>query len=492
VHLDVEDPHVVSLALAADGKLYAGSSGKAKLYRVDAPGRAAIVHDFDGDDVAGIALAKDGTVWAIANKYGGFSLPGRGGGSQLPTPQSTRPSKAGEGVLLRVKNGVPEEMLTSKKAHLTALALDDDGRPYVGTGTEGRVLTVDDDHFERLLADVDERQIEGLVLRGGRRLVIGSDPVVVRELRGEGGPEAVWTSKVLDAGLPATFGALQWRGGGTVEVEARTGNTQEPDATWSAWSPALTAAGKLKVDKGRYVQLRARFARDPKASLRDLKLHFVTDNARAYLTNVTADSRVQKSGRLQVGLAGSGGKAPKPSTQVNLKWEIENPDKDDLRYRVWYRLDDQSTWRDALKPGEILTKTDLDWDTTSLPEGLYRVRVEATDELVNPPDRVTRHTLESGLVLVDNTAPRFQSIALDGRRLKAEVQDGLGPVVRFELALAGTDDWRPLFPTDSVFDDATERFDADVSALVPAGSRIVGVRAYDAAGNVVTKELEAK
>jgi hypothetical protein len=145
-----------------------------------------------------------------------------------------------------------------------------------------------------------------------------------------------------------------------------------------------------------------------------------------------------------------------------------------------------------LKPGEILTKTDLDWDTTSLPEGLYRVRVEATDELVNPPDRVTRHMLESGLVLVDNTAPRFQSIALDGRRLKAEVQDGLGPLVRFELALAGTDDWRPLFPTDSVFDDATERFDADVSALVPAGSRIVGVRAYDAAGNVVTKELEAK
>ena len=47
-------------------------------------------------------------------------------------------------------------------------------------------------------------------------------------------------------------------------------------------------------------------------------------------------------------------------------------------------------------------------------------------------------------------------------------------------------------PKDGIFDTATESFDADVSAIIPAGSRLLGVRAWDNAGNSVLKELEAK
>ena len=188
----------------------------------------------------------------------------------------------------------------------------------------------------------------------------------------------------------------------------------------------------------------------------------------------------------------SGGKIAKPSSTVKVKWEVENPDKDELRFRVVYRKEGQALWRDALKPGDVYTKSDLDWETTALPEGTYRVRVEATDEIANPPDRVTRHVLESGPILVDNTPPLFRALTLNGRRLTGEVFDGLGPIARIEMAVAGTDDWRPLSPTDGIFDDASERFEVDVSSIVPAGNWIVAVRAYDAGGNSVSKELEAR
>ena len=492
VHFDAPDPHVTSLALGPDGKVYAGTSGKAMLYRIDAPGRAAVLEDFEGDDVAAIAVAKDGTVWAAVNKYSGFSLPNKSGGATTATPQAPRPSKAGEGKLFRIQSGVVEQMIENKKAHFTVLSLGADGAPYVGTGFEGRVHTVDGDLLERLVADVDERQITSIVMAGPKPYLVTSDPVTVREIRGEGGADAMWTSKVLDAGLRASFGMLTWRGTGQVEVMTRSGNTQEPDDSWSAWSAPLTAPGKVQSPAGRYVQLRARFARDPKALLGELKLAFLTDNVRAVVTSVGADGKSQRTGPLRTGLQSSGGKAAKPSTTVNLKWETENPDKDELRYRVWYRLEGQSQWRDAIKPGEIHTKSDLDWDTSSLPEGLYRVRVEASDELVNPPERTTKHALESSTILVDNTAPLFKSLAINGRKLSGEVSDGLGPIARIEIAVAGTDDWRPLHPVDGIFDEASERFDSDVSSIVPQGSRLVGVRAYDAAGNVVTKELEAK
>jgi hypothetical protein len=491
VHYDADDSHVTSLAMAPDGKLLVGTSGKAILYKVDAPGRANVVYDFDADDVSNIAIGKKGEIWVTANKYGGgFSLPKGPGG--FSGAGSARPGRGGEGLLYRFKDGVAEEMESYKKSHFTSLDIGDDGTPYMGTGFEGHVLTVNEDHLERLLADVEERQIATVVMSGKKRLLVTSDPVTVREIKGEGGPDAVWTSKVLDAGLPATWGLLTWRGTGTIEVQTRSGNTQDPDSSWSAWSNAITAPGKVGSPRGRYIQMRARFARDAKATFSEIRLHFVTDNARAIITNVTAEGRVQKSGKLQTGLQQSGGSVAKPSSTVNIRWDVENPDKDDLRYRVFYRLESQQIWRDAIKPTEVFTRTSLDWDTTSLPEGLYRMKVEATDELVNSPDKVTKHSLESGLVLVDNTAPVFKTLAMNGRKLTGEASDGLGPIVRIELALAGTDDWRPIAPSDGIFDEASEKFEQDVSAIVPAGSRMVGVRVYDQAGNSVLKELEAK
>ena len=492
VFFDADDAHITSLAVGLTGTVYAGTSGKALLFAIDGPGRSRVVNDFDADDVSAIAVAKDGTVWATANKYGGsFSLPSKGGGG-MAGPQSSRPSKPGEGVLYRFVAGRSEEMLNDKKTHFTSLSLDDAGLPYVGTGAEGRVYTVDDNHLVRLVADVESRQIGSLVVAGKKRYLVGSDPVAFHEIKGDGGAEAVWTSKVLDAGLQATYGNLSWRATGSVEFSTRTGNTLEPDSSWSKWSADMAAPAKTKSPVGRYVQIRSRFQKDPKAVVSEIHLSFLTDNMRAIVTSVTAESKMQKKGTLATGLQSSGGKSPKPSTTVSLKWEAENPDKDDLRYRVQYRLEGQNVWRDAIKATEVFTGTTYEWDTTSLPEGNYRIRVEATDEIVNPPERVTRHSLESGVVLVDNTPPVFKSLTLNGRKLSGEVADGLGPIARIEVALAGTEDWRPIFPTDLVFDDADERFDTDISTIVPAGSRLIGIRAYDQAGNAVSKELEAK
>ena len=35
---------------------------------------------------------------------------------------------------------------------------------------------------------------------------------------------------------------------------------------------------------------------------------------------------------------------------LQLTWKVDNPDQDDLRYRLSYRMEGQSTWRSLLKP----------------------------------------------------------------------------------------------------------------------------------------------
>ncbi len=492
VYYKSEDAHVVSVAVADDGTVYTGSSGKALLYKLTGPGRATVLHDFDTDDVRFLAVAPNGALYAVGNKYNeGFVAPKRNKNGP-PGPQSVKSPRPGKGYLMRFsKDGALEQMLENDDSHFLSLALDDTGQPYLGTAAEGRVYTVDDNHLERLMAKVDERGIGALAVAGKKRFLVGSDPVVFHEIKGVGGTDAVWTSKVLDAGLRATYGHLTWRSSGPVELSIRSGNTATPDTTWNAWSAALGAPGHPKMEPARYTQIRARFNKDAAAALREVNLYFVTDNARAIITSIDASQRAFGKS-LRQGLQASGGEAPRAGSSVKVSWRVDNPDQDEMRYRLFYRLDSETQWRPMLRPSEKLTSTDYTWDTSSMPEGTYRIMVEGTDELSNPPDRVTKHSLVSGPVLVDNTPPVFKSLDLRGRRLTGEVVDGVGPIARIEVSVAGTDEWRPLFPKDGIFDSPAEAIDADISAVVPPGSHIVAVRAYDTAGNLVSRSVEAK
>ncbi|MBX3187561.1 MAG: hypothetical protein KF819_11125 [Labilithrix sp.] len=496
VYFRSAEGNLVSLAMMDNGDLLAGSSGKGHLYRISGPGRATVLATLAGEEVKAVAVSK-GVVWAIGNEYGEPPDPPRrtaAAGKTPPGPSTAPRPKAGKGSLYRFDaQGRPEKMMKHDDTHYMSLALDEQGRAYVGTGANGRVYTVDDAHVVTLLADTDERQVGALHIAGGKGLVANSDPPIAHRILGRGGADAVWTSKVLDATLRAKFGTLSWRASGNLELSTRSGNTATPDATWTAWSNPLGAAGAITSAPGRYVQVRARWARDPQAVLNEVTIPFMTDNVRPVVTEINA---APKGGPTKEPTSGSipasGGEVGKHESVVKVTWKVDNPDSDALRYRVAFRREGQTLWRDALKADEVHTKTELEWDTAALPEGKYRVRVEASDEPANPPDQVQKHALESETVLVDNTPPRIEGLQIVGRRLRARVIDGTSAIARVEVAVDGKLEWRPIAAADGIFDTTDEGIDADVSALVPAGSHIVVVRAFDVAGNAVTRDIEAR
>jgi len=234
----------------------------------------------------------------------------------------------------------------------------------------------------------------------------------------------------------------------------------------------------------------------PGATIADVSLPFVTENLRAVVTEVAArpkGAREAKESKEKDGVPASGSELPKHDPVVHVTWKVDNPDNDDLRYRVSFHKDGQTRWLDATTPDDVLTRSELDWDTSSLPEGKYRVRVDASDELSNPPSDTTHFALETSQVLVDNTPPVIKTLTVQGHRLRAEIVDGLGPIARVEVAVDGRTEWRPLAPTDGIFDTADETVDSDITPLLPPtpGPHVVAVRAYDAAGNFVVRETES-
>jgi hypothetical protein len=494
VYFDAEEQQLMSVAVAQDGTVYAGASDKAKLYKIQGPGRATVLYDFGRTEVRAIAVAASGDVYAIANEIkAGAHLPqrqGKGSDGQPAGPSSAGSPAKGKGTLYRFsRDGKPDQLLDDSDEHYTSLTLGEDGRPYVGTGVEGRVYTVDRGHNSVLMADVDERQITALVLGGGKQFVAASDPAVLHPVKGIGGPDAVWTSKVQDAGIRARFGRIEWEASGAISVSTRSGNTREPDESWSPWGQELTTAATIDSPPARYLQIRARFGKDPRAVLTDLNVSFITDNLRATLTEVNAKSGGDRSGSEEPIKASGGPISRKPETTLNVTWKVDNPDKDDLRYRLKYRLVGTNTWYDLTKPTEKLTKDNYTWETADLPEGRYKLKVIASDELSNPPSLVTTDELESGVVLVDNTPPTVEGLKFVGRRLAAVVLDGVGPIQRAEVSVAGSDEWLPLLPTDGIFDEQREELDVDLTGVLPAGPALISVRAYDGADNFVVRTL---
>jgi hypothetical protein len=499
VYFDAPEQHLMSVAVAPDGTVYTGASDKAKLYKLTGPGRASVLFDFARTEVRAIEVGKGGEVYAIANEIQtGSYAPSRKGktGTQPPGPVAKPPKTKGKGTLYRFEaDGTPDQLLDDKEEHFTSLAIGDDGKAYVGTGVEGRVYTVDSTHNAVLVGDVEERQIGAMVLAGKQQWIAGSDPAVMHPVKGIGGTDSIWTSKVLDAGLRAKFGKMSWVSTAPLELSTRTGNTKEPDDTWSPWSNGMATTAVVTSPAGRYLQVRARWSRDKNAVLREITIPFLTDNLRATITDIEASTSAKKgrSTSSSGDVTSSGGPVTDSAdTKVSLSWKIDNPDKDELRFRLQYRLVGTNTWYDLLKPGEKLTKESYSWETSDLPEGQYRVRVMASDEPSNPPDRVRKHELESGIIVVDNTPPRIENLTAQARRVKGRAIDGVGPIKRIEIATAGSDEWHPFHPTDGIFDEQAEDFDADVSSFAPQGAVLLAVRVYDDANNFVVRNVALK
>lgn len=492
VYFDAPEQHLMSVAIAPDGTVYAGASDKAKLYKITGPGKASVLFDFERTEVRSIAINKRGEVFAIANEIkAGNVVPSRRSEGTPAAPSNAAPKTKGKGTLYKFSpEGMPDQLLDDSDEHYVSLALGEDGRPYVGTGVEGRVYTVDASHNSVLVADTEERQVSALVLGGKNQLVVSSDPPVVHPVKGVGGPDAVWTSKVLDAGLRARFGKLSWEATGALQVSTRTGNTKEPDDTWSAWSAGFAAPAMIDSPAARYLQVRARFGNDPNAVLSQIEVSFLTDNLRAVITSVDAKSTDSDGDDT---LRSSGGPITrKPESTVALTWKVDNPDKDDLRYRLQYRQVGSNAWFDLLKPQEKLTKESYSWETSDLPEGRYRLRLVATDELSNPPDRVTRDEMESPVILVDNTPPVVDALKVAGKHVQGVAIDGVGPIARIEVSLAGSDEWTPFFPTDGIFDEQREEFDLDVGKIAPTVPALLSLRVYDKANNYVIRSVMLK
>jgi hypothetical protein len=127
----------------------------------------------------------------------------------------------------------------------------------------------------------------------------------------------------------------------------------------------------------------------------------------------------------------------------------------------------------------------LVWDTSSVPNGTYVVKVVASDSKANPVETALAGDMESSSFEIDNVSPTVTigAIRREGTRfvIAAEVKDSDSVVSRVEYSL-DAQRWQPAFPRDGILDGRQESFEIRLDA--DASGRTLVLRAADALGNV--------
>ena len=171
-----------------------------------------------------------------------------------------------------------------------------------------------------------------------------------------------------------------------------------------------------------------------------------------------------------------------------LSWKADDPNQDTLSYDVYYRPLGDARYR-PLRKG--LTDAVLAWDTSTVPNGRYVVRITASDGPSNPESLALSADKESEPFDVDNTPPSVAASVSSGAPLKvrAVARDENSLLRRAEFSVDGGR-WEEVHPLDGINDSQEETYEIVPGPLAGAGPHVIVVRATDLLGNVSTSRVE--
>lgn len=540
--VDTNETHVISLAVDTEGNLIAGTDPGGLVLRVASDGKVFALFDAPLREIHALAAAPDGSIYALALSDaassargstpaapGGASSDSSGTGnvtmSIIAVDESGSPlqgqqqnarsrndlSNARSAVFRLLPDGDSDIVWSSPTVTAFAIApVPHGGGVLVGTADKGRIYSITNDGRDTLLVQSNEGQISSFVVRGREIFAASSNQGKLFRVGPDSINEGTYESPVRDAKLIASWGRIWWRGRGAVELQTRSGNSERPDQTWSEWSlPYRDQSGaQISSPRARFIQWRAVLrssqsgTRALEPQMEDVSIAYLPRNVAPEVLSITilaagiglqqsvqiqSDPNVESSG-LDPSLFGPVAQ-PMPRRIYqhgarSLQWQAEDRNGDTLDYVIYFRSENESTFR-ILK--DSVHDNFYTVDGAALADGRYVFKIVASDARDNASGQSLTGERISEPVDIDNTPPVVRSegearVAGDRVRVVIEVTDLTGMIKHSDLSVDGGA-WRVVFPDDGIADSSRERYTLDLP-IVGAGEHTISLRSFDGSGNI--------
>jgi sugar lactone lactonase YvrE len=551
VFFKTDEAHVRSMALDANDNLIVGTEPSGLVVRVSPAGEGFVLYQMAKREVTAVAVARDGSIYAAgvgtkqaaAPSLGASPPPPPAGGVATvtigapgapgparpvaPPPLSLGPTVTGGSDVFRIEpNGDPRRVWSHSQDIVYALAFDAQGRVLLGAGNKGNLYRIESPTLYTALLTVPASQITAFQTgHNGRIYAVTANVGKLYEIGPELEKQGTIESDVFDASTYTMWGRLSFEAnlnGGGVAIETRTGNLDQPQKNWSAWSSPVTSqkGGRIASPASRFVQWRATLTADAAGrspELESVDVAYLPKNAEPRIDDIEitppnykfpaatpsilgAPSQTlnlpplgrRTTSSLSISMDGS---TSTPAMQfakgsLGARWVSSDPNGDPLVYTVEIRGLNETQWK-PLK--EKVAEKYTTWDSTAFPDGEYRLRVTASDAPGNPPGEALTARMESVPFIIDNTPPRVTGMAATRAGGKLQVKwhaaDALNNVTKAEYSLDGGD-WTVVSPVTRLSDSPELDYELSVDAV--AGEHTVAVRVTDDYDNVVVEKVVVK
>lgn len=518
---DTSEMHIISLATDSQGNLYAGTDSNGLVLRFGPDGKPFGLLDSPLREIHALASAPDGSIYVLAiSETAAVAKP-----TQTPATATTAETKtlsadkpaaepaaksrydltnAKSAVYRILPDGSNDILWTSTAVTGFSLCADPAGGVLLGTSDKGRIYHITNDGRETLALQTDADQISTIRPAGAGLIATSSNQGSLLRFGPEKMAEGSYGSSILDAKTTATWGRIWWRGYGMVSMQTRSGNSDKPDETWSAWSAGNSDPTGFQIPspKARFLQWRA--VLKPMAEftrLSEVNVAFVPRNIAPEIlsinvlpTNVglAANPPVQVDPNILLsGIDPASFGIPivnVPPRRVyqrgatSLQWTAEDRNGDKLVYDVYYKQVGDAVFK--LLHGDM-SENFLSIDGQSLADGQYVFKIVVRDTPSNPASLALSGERLTGPIAIDNTPPTVTAgqpvVTADKLRVTFDAVDAASYLTRAEYSLDGGS-WTTVYADDGISDSPRERYTIEFPLKAGVESAVT-LRVYDVNGN---------
>ncbi len=527
---DSPDKNILSVAPSKDGFVYAGSDTRGLIYKINPRNKTAtVLYDSDEPEISALLTvdgtpAEAGVLYAAATaakvveteerfaaqQAAGRPEPKEGSGKSVsegddgmklkiansspaaeekpaagprPTPRPPKPGTAS--YVYRIdKQGYVNEVF-SEMAVFLCMA-NQDGKILVGSGNDARLYLVDPDAERQIVAYEDEKaaQITAVTVSEQDVYIGTANPARLVLLSPTYATSGTYQSDLIDAGQPARWGKLQIDAdiprGCKILVASRSGNVKDVnDPTFSEWTEPvpITEPVQLRCPIGRFCQYKLTLETEDGQKtplIREVAVASTVPNLAPKVDSVDV-SRLAAPGKEGI---------------FKLSYKASDTNEDKLVYKLYFRKIGRANW---IEMKDKLEADNFEWDSKTVEDGRYEVRVVAGDEKGNSPDTRLTGSRISDPIVVDNTGPVVRKYAIEkngkAATLKLQINDELSVISKLEYTIDSNAEWKGTLPDDFVCDTTDESFTITTGDLEP-GEHVIALRITDDVGNATFKTFE--
>jgi hypothetical protein len=410
------------------------------------------------------------------------------------------------------KDGFVEVARRFDREMIYAISGSANGGLLLATGPNGRIYELRDEDLA-LVATVPEKQIVSISNGNNAALVTTTNSGAVYRMESSLSSHAEFRSAAKDIERFSRFGHYRIEGrnlaDGKLAIAFRSGNTRNPDATWSAWSsPQPTVEGTANAPSGRYIQWKITMPKpSPDLVIDAVTVGYINRNIAPTILGMQvldpgvvmisssyppSPQVVEATNPDEYGIftslesprdRGEQGKKVFRKGYRTVVWKAQDENGDALRYSVAFRHKGADKW---LRLRDNLEESQINFDTSQFPDGTYELRLTATD-LTDNPEAALTDVKEGVEFQVDNTSPEIV-VTAGGDDVTVRVSDTLSNVGKVEYS-SDAQKWIRMTPTDNIADSRSETYTLKRDAV---GGKFVVIRAVDSSYNIATREIDVR